>query len=76
LYATSDLNPKNHPLTWEKTQFFKPYVTSKKKGGTGLGTYSAMLIAEAHQGNIRLKTSKKKGTHVVVKLPQEIGKVV
>jgi signal transduction histidine kinase len=55
-----------------RDKFFEPYVTSKKKGGTGLGTYSAMLLAEAHQGNIRLKTSKKEGTHVVVKLPRKI----
>ncbi len=28
--------------------FFNKYVTSGKSGGTGLGTYSAKLITEAH----------------------------
>ena len=52
-----------------KENFFEPYVTSKKKGGTGLGTHSAILFAEAHQGNINFNTSEKEGTHVIIKLP-------
>jgi signal transduction histidine kinase len=58
-----------------RDKFFEPYVTSKKKGGTGLGTHSAMLVVEAHQGDIRFNTSREGGTHVIVKLPEVIGKV-
>ena len=49
--------------------FFDAYSTSEKKGGTGLGTYNAMLIARAHQGDIRFTTSETEGTHVIVSLP-------
>jgi PAS domain S-box-containing protein len=53
-----------------KDTFFEPYVTSKKKGGTGLGTHSAKLVAEAHRGHIAFNTSKKEGTHIIVTLPR------
>ena len=49
--------------------FFEAYSTSGKKGGTGLGTYNAMLIARTHQGDIRFTTSETEGTHVIVSLP-------
>jgi PAS domain S-box-containing protein len=52
--------------------FFKPYATSGKKGGTGLGTYSALLVAKAHKGDIEFSTSEKQGTHVIVYLPKEV----
>ncbi len=32
--------------------FFEKYATEGKKTGTGLGTYSAKLIVEAHKGTI------------------------
>jgi hypothetical protein len=37
-----------------RDSFFDKYVTSGKKGGTGLGTYSAKLLAEVQEGTIAL----------------------
>ena len=53
-----------------REKFFDPYSTSGKKGGTGLGTYSSLLIAKAHKGNIYFTTSEEAGTNVIVELPQ------
>jgi len=50
--------------------FFKPYTTSGKKGGTGLGTHNALLVARTHKGDIKFSTSEDEGTHVTVFLPQ------
>ncbi len=50
--------------------FFDPFVTSGKPDGTGLGTYSARLIARAHGGDISFTTSEAEGTHMLVHLPQ------
>ena len=52
-----------------RDSFFEQYVTSGKEGGTGIGTYSAKLIAKTHQGDISFHSSKDEGTHVVVTLP-------
>jgi signal transduction histidine kinase len=52
--------------------FFKPYTTSGKRGGTGLGTYSALLVAKAHKGDIEFSTSQEHGTHVTVYLPADV----
>ena len=49
--------------------FFDKYVTAGKFGGTGLGTYSAKLIAEKHGGTIAMTTSAKTGTTPPVTLP-------
>jgi PAS domain S-box-containing protein len=60
----------------EKIQesFFERYVTEGKVGGTGLGTYSAKLIARVHGGNIRFVTSQSEGTILTVQLPRNIHK--
>ena len=50
-------------------KFFERYSTSGKPGGTGLGTYSAMLIVRAHGGKIGFTTSGEAGTHLVLRLP-------
>ncbi|MBF0100063.1 MAG: response regulator [Desulfobacterales bacterium] len=50
-------------------QFFDKYTTSGKKGGTGLGTYSARLMAETLGGEIFMKTSETDGTTITVRLP-------
>jgi PAS domain S-box-containing protein len=55
-----------------REKFFAPYSTSGKKGGSGLGTHSALLIARAHQGDIHFSTSEEEGTHVIVMLPEKI----
>ncbi|WP_027179026.1 sensor histidine kinase [Maridesulfovibrio bastinii] len=52
-----------------RTKFFSKYSTSGKKHGTGLGTYSARLIAGVHGGDIKMKTSDLKGTTVIIELP-------
>ena len=49
--------------------FFEKYVTADKKGGTGLGTYSAKLIAETLSGSISMVSSETKGTSICIQLP-------
>jgi signal transduction histidine kinase len=49
--------------------FFDKYKTAGKRQGTGLGTYSAKLIAETLGGTIAMTTSEEKGTMLVVTLP-------
>ena len=39
-----------------RDRFFEKYATSGKRCGTGLGTYSAKLIAEAHGGEIEMQS--------------------
>jgi len=51
-------------------RFFERYVTAGKEGGTGLGTYTALIIAKAHNGNITFTTSELDGTHLIVDLPK------
>jgi len=53
-----------------RERFFDKYVTRDKSGGTGLGTYSARLIAETHGGEIRLDASVEGRTTVWVRLPK------
>ncbi len=58
--------------------FFERYVSSGKKRGIGLGTYSAYLITKAHHGDIKFSTSEEEGTHLIVTLPgivEETGSV-
>ena len=52
-----------------RNRFFEKYATSGKAHGTGLGTYSARLITEAHGGVIDMRTSDEDGTTVTVWLP-------
>ncbi len=53
-----------------RDRFFKKFVTAGKSCGTGLGTYSALLMARAHGGAIEMETSEEKGTTVSVLLPK------
>jgi len=46
--------------------FFDKYATAGKSGGTGLGTYSARLIAETIGGQISLDTSEDEGTTISI----------
>ncbi len=55
-----------------RDNFFDKYVTCDKKNGTGLGTYSAKLIATAHGGDIFLEDSISGKTVISVQMP--IGK--
>lgn len=56
-----------------RDSFFDKLSTSGKTGGTGLGTYSAKLLAEAHGGSISMRTSEAEGTTVSVVLPAQPG---
>lgn len=54
-------------------RFFEKYATAGKPFGTGLGAYSARLIAQAHGGRIECETSEAAGTTVTVILPHPDG---
>ncbi len=51
--------------------FFDKYVTSGKRFGTGLGTYSARLVTETQGGVIHMESTKEKGTTLAVSFPPE-----
>lgn len=48
---------------------FEPFFTTKQRG-TGLGLATAYKIVEAHQGEIRVESTKGKGTRFEVLLPR------
>ena len=50
-------------------RMFEKYVTHGKRGGTGLGAYSAALAARAHGGRVLLNASQPGVTTVLVTLP-------
>lgn len=52
-----------------KNRFFEKYVSAGKKNGTGLGTYSARLIARTLGGSIHMRSSTEEGTTITVSLP-------
>jgi len=56
-----------------REKFFEPYTTKGKEGGTGLGTHNALLVARTHKGDISFTTSEEEGTHVTVRLPENIA---
>ncbi len=51
-----------------RERFFDKFVTSGKREGTGLGTYSAMLIARTQKGSLALDTSVAGRTSLCVTL--------
>ena len=54
-----------------RKRFFDKFVTLGKQGGTGLGTYSAKLLAEAQGGQIELDVSDEADTtSITVVLPR------
>jgi signal transduction histidine kinase/CheY-like chemotaxis protein len=50
------------------SRFFEKYVTAGKAGGTGLGSYSARLMARVQEGDLRMATSPDEGTTVTLTL--------
>ncbi len=52
-----------------REKFFDKYSTSGKYGGTGLGTYSASLLAKTLNGQIEMTTSETDGTTIIIQLP-------
>lgn len=61
-------NEREVPEALRET-FFDKYSTYGKKFGTGLGTYSARLIAETQGGSIAMRSGEKRGTDVIVVFP-------
>jgi signal transduction histidine kinase len=53
-----------------RDRFFEKYATQGKSSGTGLGTYSAQLIARTLGGDIHMRTSEQEGTTVTVRFPR------
>ncbi|MFN3076161.1 MAG: response regulator [Alphaproteobacteria bacterium] len=53
-----------------RDRFFDKFVTQGKREGTGLGTYSAKLIAETQRGGIELDASVPGRTSLRVRLPK------
>lgn len=49
-------------------RFFEKFATAGKKGGTGLGAYSARLIAATLGGVIACASSEREGTTITVRL--------
>lgn len=49
--------------------FFDKLATTGKQGGTGLGTYSARLMATTMNGTITMRSNEKEGTTITVTLP-------
>jgi K+-sensing histidine kinase KdpD len=56
-----------------RDRFFEKYVTSGKKRGIGLGTYSAKLMAETQHGSVAMATSEQDGTTVTIQLPKAVN---
>lgn len=54
-----------------RKEFFEKYATHGKRGGLGLGTYSARLIARAQGGDLTMTTSMERGTLLMLKLNRE-----
>lgn len=52
-----------------RERFFEKYATHGKAGGTGLGTYSARLLARAMHGELELDASAPGETTVLARLP-------
>lgn len=52
-----------------REHFFDKYVTSGKASGTGIGTYSAKLMAEVQGGTIAFESSANAGTTLTVRFP-------
>lgn len=52
-----------------RPRFFEKYATFGKRSGTGLGTYSARLIARAHGGDVDFDSSDGVSTTLTVRLP-------
>ncbi|TVR00119.1 MAG: hybrid sensor histidine kinase/response regulator [Desulfovibrionales bacterium] len=53
-----------------RNRFFEKYVTAGKRHGTGLGAYSAALIARTLGGTISMDSSEEQGTTISVVLPR------
>ena len=51
--------------------FFDKFASHGKDGGSGLGTYSALMLAKAQRGNVQMATSdERNSTDLTVTLPR------
>ncbi|KPA10272.1 PAS/PAC sensor hybrid histidine kinase [Candidatus Magnetomorum sp. HK-1] len=68
-----EIEIQNKGVISEKIQdrFFERYATAGKQSGTGIGTYSAKLIAKTHAGDITFTSNENKGTSLIVRLPKK-----
>jgi CheY-like chemotaxis protein len=56
-----------------RTSFFEKFATSGKSGGTGIGTYSARLLATAQKGKVTMTTDdESNSTTLTVTLPRHV----
>lgn len=55
-----------------RERFFEKYATHGKRGGTGLGTYSAKLIADTLGADISFQTDSVNGTRLSVRFPVDL----
>jgi PAS domain S-box-containing protein len=53
-----------------RARFFEKYATARKSDGTGLGTYSARLMARVQHGELTMETSEREGTTLTLLLPR------
>lgn len=53
-----------------KATFFEKYVTSGKSQGTGIGAYSAWLIAKTMGGYLEMRSEPRVGTILTLTLPE------
>lgn len=51
-----------------RERFFEKYATARKSEGTGLGTYSAWLMARVQEGDLAMETSEEHGTTLTLRL--------
>ena len=51
-----------------RERFFEKYATHGKAGGTGLGAYSARLMARVQRGSLRMRSAEQ-GTTLSLRLP-------
>ncbi len=66
--VTTIHNPLPVPSEVRDT-FFQKYATFGKQKGTGLGTYSARLMAQTMQGSLDMETDAETGTTLTLRLP-------
>jgi CheY-like chemotaxis protein/nitrogen-specific signal transduction histidine kinase len=56
-----------------RSNFFDKFATSGKQGGSGIGTYSAQMLAKAQNGTIAMNTNDERNrTELAVTLPRQV----
>lgn len=68
--ATIEISNQGAVPPAARERFFEKYATAGKKRGTGLGTYSAKLMADVQGWDITMRTSEEHGTTVTITIPE------